>query len=129
MLEANQACCPFVDNVMFLPYLRHCLNNERLYAVLFVGLTRLACGAGLVRSEKQTFHLSFIAMFADAATIRESSDTSSRSSTSFSPGKHTGSCDVTLDYCNGLLYGTSAQNMERLQVAHNSLARAVCRAT
>jgi len=26
-----------------------------------------------------------------------------------------------LDYCNGLLYGTSAQSMERLQVARNSL--------
>jgi hypothetical protein len=34
-----------------------------------------------------------------------------------------------LDYCNGLLHGTSARNMERLQVAQNSLARAVCQAT
>jgi len=31
--------------------------------------------------------------------------------------------------CNGLLYRTSALNMERLQVAQNSLARAVCQAT
>jgi hypothetical protein len=34
-----------------------------------------------------------------------------------------------LDYCNGLLYGTSTKNIERLQVAQNSLARAVCQAT
>ena len=34
-----------------------------------------------------------------------------------------------LDYCNGLLYETTAQNMERLQVAQNSLARVVCQAT
>ena len=34
-----------------------------------------------------------------------------------------------LDYCNGLLYGTSARNMERLQVAQNSLARTVCQET
>jgi hypothetical protein len=34
-----------------------------------------------------------------------------------------------LDYCNGLLYGTSTRNIERLQVAQNSLARAVCQAT
>ena len=34
-----------------------------------------------------------------------------------------------LDYCNGLLYGTYAQNMECQQVAQNSLARAVCQAT
>jgi len=34
-----------------------------------------------------------------------------------------------LNYCNGLLHGTSARNMERLQVAQNSLVRAVCQAT
>jgi len=34
-----------------------------------------------------------------------------------------------LNYCNGLLYETSARNVERLQVAQNSLARAVCQAT
>jgi len=34
-----------------------------------------------------------------------------------------------LDYCNGLLHGTSARNFERLQVAQNTLARAVCQAT
>jgi hypothetical protein len=33
-----------------------------------------------------------------------------------------------LDYFNGLLYGTTAQNMERLQVAQNTLARVVCQA-
>lgn len=33
-----------------------------------------------------------------------------------------------LDYCNGLLYGTSASNLQRLQTAQNSLARAVCQA-
>jgi hypothetical protein len=33
-----------------------------------------------------------------------------------------------LDYCNGLLYGTSARNFQRLQIAQNSLARAVCQA-
>jgi hypothetical protein len=33
-----------------------------------------------------------------------------------------------LDCCNGLLYGTTAQNMERLQVAQNSLVRVVCQA-
>jgi len=31
-----------------------------------------------------------------------------------------------LDYCNGLLYGTSTRNVERLLVAQNTLARAVC---
>ena len=36
---------------------------------------------------------------------------------------------LRLDYCNGLLYGISARNMERLQVAQSSLARAVCQAT
>ena len=34
-----------------------------------------------------------------------------------------------LDYCNGLLYGTSARNMERLQVTQNSLAQAKCQET
>ena len=34
-----------------------------------------------------------------------------------------------LDYCNGLLYETTAQNMERLQVTQNSLSRVVCQAT
>jgi len=34
-----------------------------------------------------------------------------------------------LDYCNGLLYGTSTRNVDRLQVAQNTLARAVCQAT
>jgi hypothetical protein len=34
-----------------------------------------------------------------------------------------------LDCCNGILYGISARNVERLQVANNSLARAVCQAT
>jgi hypothetical protein len=34
-----------------------------------------------------------------------------------------------LDYCNGLLHGTSKRNVERLQVAQNTLARTVCQAT
>ena len=34
-----------------------------------------------------------------------------------------------LDYCNGLLNGTSKRNIERLQVAQNTLARTVCQAT
>ena len=34
-----------------------------------------------------------------------------------------------LDYCNGLLYGTSTRNIDRLQVAQNTLARAVCQAS
>jgi len=34
-----------------------------------------------------------------------------------------------LDYCNGLLYGTSTRNVDRLQVAQNTLARTVCQAT
>jgi len=34
-----------------------------------------------------------------------------------------------LDNCNGLLYGTSARNVERQQVAQNSLAQAMCQAT
>jgi len=34
-----------------------------------------------------------------------------------------------LDNYNGLLHGTSARNMECLQVAQHSLARAVCQAT
>ena len=34
-----------------------------------------------------------------------------------------------LEYCNGLLYGTSTRNIDRLQVAQNTLARAVCQAT
>jgi len=33
-----------------------------------------------------------------------------------------------LDYCNGLLYGTSTRNVDRLQVTQNKLARAVCQA-
>ena len=33
-----------------------------------------------------------------------------------------------LDYANALLHGTSASNLDRLQVAQNSLARAVCQA-
>ena len=31
-----------------------------------------------------------------------------------------------LDYCNGLLQGTSSKNLDRLQKVQNSLARAVC---
>ena len=31
-----------------------------------------------------------------------------------------------LDYCNSLLHGTSARNLNRLQVAQNELARVVC---
>jgi len=34
-----------------------------------------------------------------------------------------------LDYCNSLLSGTSAGNLDRLQVVQNALARTVCRAT
>jgi hypothetical protein len=34
-----------------------------------------------------------------------------------------------LDYCNGLLYGTSTRNIHRLQAAQNTLARAGCQAT
>jgi len=34
-----------------------------------------------------------------------------------------------LDYCSGLLYGTSIRNVERLQVSQNSLARAAYQAT
>jgi len=30
-----------------------------------------------------------------------------------------------LDYCNGLLYGTSTRNVDRLQVAQSTLARAM----
>ena len=33
-----------------------------------------------------------------------------------------------LDYANALLHGTSTSNLHRLQVAQNSLARAVCQA-
>ena len=33
-----------------------------------------------------------------------------------------------LDYANALLHGTSTINLHRLQVAQNSLARAVCKA-
>ena len=33
-----------------------------------------------------------------------------------------------LDYCNSLSHGTSVRNLNRLQVAQNELARAVCRA-
>jgi len=34
-----------------------------------------------------------------------------------------------LDYCNSLHYGTSTRNVDRLQVAQNTLARAACQAT
>jgi hypothetical protein len=34
-----------------------------------------------------------------------------------------------LDYCNGLLYGTSTRNLDRLQVAQNTLARVVCKSS
>jgi len=37
-----------------------------------------------------------------------------------------GIVSARLDYCNSLLYGTSTGNMDRLQVAQNALARAVC---
>ena len=33
-----------------------------------------------------------------------------------------------LDYCNGLMYGMSARNLDRPQVAQNALARVVCQA-
>ena len=33
--------------------------------------------------------------------------------------------DGRLDYCNGLLYGTSAANIHKLQRVQNSMARAV----
>ena len=33
---------------------------------------------------------------------------------------------LTDDYCNSLLHGTSARNLNRLQVAQNELARVVC---
>jgi len=33
-----------------------------------------------------------------------------------------------LDYANALLHGTSANNLNSLQVAHNSMARVVCQA-
>src|SRR5664279_3951842 len=39
-----------------------------------------------------------------------------------------GIVSARLDYCNSLLYGTSASNLDRLQVAQNALARAVCQA-
>jgi len=39
-----------------------------------------------------------------------------------------GIVSARLDYCNGLLYGTSARNFDRLQRAQNALARAVCQA-
>ena len=35
---------------------------------------------------------------------------------------------VRLDYCNSLLHGTSVKNLNKMQVAQNELARAVCRA-
>ena len=37
-----------------------------------------------------------------------------------------GIVSARLDYCNSLLHGTSAGNFDRLQVAQNALARAVC---
>ena len=33
-----------------------------------------------------------------------------------------------MDYCNSVLHGTSAKNLDRLQRVQNSLARCVCRA-
>ena len=35
---------------------------------------------------------------------------------------------VRLDYCNSLLYGTSSDNLRKLQVTQNALARVVCQA-
>ena len=37
-----------------------------------------------------------------------------------------GIVSARLDYCNSLLHGTSARNLNRLQVAQNELARVVC---
>jgi len=34
-----------------------------------------------------------------------------------------------VDYCNSLLYGTSSDNLRKLQVTQNALARVVCQAT
>jgi hypothetical protein len=37
-----------------------------------------------------------------------------------------GIVSARLDYCNGLLYGTSTRNLDRLQVTQNALDRVVC---
>jgi hypothetical protein len=39
-----------------------------------------------------------------------------------------GIVSARLDYCNGLLYGTSTRNFDRLQVAQKALAKVVCQA-